>query len=46
MIIANNNYWIHSEIKEDVKLFVTMTWGISRNKKSTDDIKMLQTQVD
>lgn len=37
MIIANNNYWI-SEIEEDVKLFVTMTWGISRNKKSTDDI--------
>ena len=36
MIIANNNYWI-SEIK-DVKLFVTMAWGISRNKKSTDDI--------
>lgn len=37
MIIANNNYSI-SEIKEDVKLFVTMTWGISWNKKSTDDI--------
>ena len=37
MIIANNNYWI-SEIKEDVKLFVMMAWGISRNKKSTNDI--------
>lgn len=37
MIIVNNNYWI-LEIKEDVKFFVMMVWGISWNKKFIDDI--------